>query len=218
MIKTDIIALLNHRLQHPLPGYAAQLSMEPESRKLFNTNIIDPRESAVLILLFRSKKEVYFPIIRRPVYNGHHSGQMALPGGKRELNDIDLCQTALRESCEEIGICQSSVEIIGQLTNLYIPVSDIMVTPFIGYINTFPQFTIDNIEVDELFCISLPEFLDGQARQTEQWPFNGNYYNVPFYKLQNQKVWGATAMILSEFEFILRETGLSKPGTGPSPL
>jgi 8-oxo-dGTP pyrophosphatase MutT (NUDIX family) len=179
--------------------------MEPESRKIFPPLSDDARKSAVLILLYQKNNEWFFPLIRRPLYEGHHSGQMALPGGKWEEHDLSLKETALRETCEEIGICSTEIKILGQLTDLFIPVSNNVVNPFIGFLASEPVFQIDKNEVEAIYPISVDSLSDDTNKRNEPWPFMDKVWQVPFYYLGQQKVWGATAMILSEFETILME-------------
>jgi len=191
------------------PGVSAQRLMMPENRDLF---IIEknPRKSAVLIALYQPNgsndfSQIYFPVIRRSVYNGHHSGQMALPGGKHEQSDSNLIDTALREANEEIGINPDKVIILGNLTELYVPVSNITILPVVAYLNSKPDFTINKSEVDSVFTVSLDELLSSESKKSEEQNIHGLKANVPYYLFSGCKVWGATAMILSEFEQIIKK-------------
>jgi 8-oxo-dGTP pyrophosphatase MutT (NUDIX family) len=204
----NFIENIRYLLNKPLPGPDIQLKMAPESRKLFPSSAEKPCESAVLVLFFCHKGQIKFPLIRRPLYNGHHSGQMAFPGGKMDCNDAGLKETALRETHEEIGICPADIEILGHLTELFIPVSNMLVTPYVGYCPNIPRFIKNVNEVDELFQITLNDLLNQSFKKIEKWPFMGKEWDVPFYLFEGQKVWGATAMILSELEEIARNCSL----------
>jgi len=199
-------SLIQIQLNRPMPGKEVQLKMAPENRNVLLNNELIPRESAVLILFYKNGDEIKFPIIRRPSYEGYHSGQMALPGGKHEKCDKDLTATALREAFEEIGVCIENIEVAGCLTPLHIPISNSLVTPVVAFTNELSLFVIDPKEVDEIFTVSIDEFLNPANKITEQWSIQGKNWRIPFYLLQGQKVWGATAMILSELEELIKQS------------
>lgn len=181
----------------------AQQKMMPKGR-ITNPDFTNPpKKSAVLILFYPDSGAICFPLIRRPNFNGAHSGQMALPGGKFEDTDHDLIHTALRETHEEIGIPRTSIRVLGLLSDHFIPITNLLVQPVIGFVNHKPTFITNKNEVAELFEINLKEFLTDDIKKRELWNLRGNPVEVPFYFLQNQKVWGATAMILSELENVL---------------
>ena len=164
------------------------------------------RPSGVLILLYPDKGEICFVLIRRPDYTGVHSGQISLPGGKFEPHDKDLTETAIREAKEEVGIKPSAVNISGTLTPLYIAPSNYIVTPVVGWSVQRPEFMKDPREVDEIIEISLSDFLDDRNIQTKRIRlFMGISANFPCYYIDSNIIWGATAMILSEFRAILKE-------------
>jgi 8-oxo-dGTP pyrophosphatase MutT (NUDIX family) len=125
------IEQLRKRLEQPLPGEEHQFLMAPFKRKRtgeIDLNQFNPRKSAVLILLFPQDNSIRTVLIERPVYDGIHSGQVAFPGGKFEKEDVELANTALRETFEEIGVMADDVTVIGQLTDLYINPSNFMVS------------------------------------------------------------------------------------------
>lgn len=196
----QLLIKINRLLQNGKPGMVAHQQMMPRGRIMAPINGEVPKQSAVLLLLYAVNDQLYFPIIRRPVYNGMHSGQMALPGGKKEDCDASLIETALREFHEEVGVEASDITILGTLSELYIHVTNIQVLPVVGFINYQPQFRIAPDEVDALFEIPMQEIFNPEIKKTESWNLRGEMVDVPFYLLSDQKVWGATAMILSEFE------------------
>ncbi len=188
--------------EHSIP--LAHQIMMPQGRIMVPNHTDSPIKSAVLLLLYPKGDQLHFPIIRRPIYNGMHSGQMALPGGKQEKLDASLEQTAVREACEEIGICSSNIQILGHLSELYIAVTHIHVLPVVAFAQQEPSFILDSHEVDELFTIPITDLFIPEIKKRELWDLRGQEVEVPFYHLANHKVWGATAMILSEFESIAK--------------
>lgn len=204
MNKTHIslLKLLKYQLSLNKHGEWAQKLMMPEGRIVTPNYNENPTPCAVLLVLFESNNKIQFPLIRRPIYDGLHSGQMAFPGGKYEKTDSDLIATALRETQEEIGIDPNLINILGTLSPLYIPITNMEILPVVGYVKIKPQFILNNFEVDELFEVDISDFLSSETKKKENWNLRGNRVDVPYYYLEKQKVWGATAMILSEFEQI----------------
>jgi 8-oxo-dGTP pyrophosphatase MutT (NUDIX family) len=194
----------------PLPGINAQLKMSSMRRFLEISSSVKPLHptySSVLILLFPVNGEAFTVLMKRPDYGGVHSGQISLPGGKFEPDDETLMKTALREAQEEIGIHPESVHIIGRLTDLYIPPSRYLVSPFIGWTAHRPQFIRDPNEVAEVIEVGIAELFDeeNQSVRKIRLPL-GIRMKVPAYVVSgNQVIWGATAMILSEFKEVIRD-------------
>jgi 8-oxo-dGTP pyrophosphatase MutT (NUDIX family) len=168
---------------------------------------IDPRKSAVLILLFPFENKIKTVLIERPVYEGVHSGQVAFPGGKFEKDDVQLVNTALREAQEEIGINKDQVTILGNLTDLYIMPSNFLVTPFIGFMKSVPFFFPDPREVNKVITIDL-ELLSDISIRGEKTISHSNGYKIktPYYSVEGLTVWGATAMIISELNAVVEES------------
>ena len=204
MIINDFIALLQQQLQKPLPGANAQNKMAPANRNFQDINNNSPaRKSAVLLLLYPKDNILHIAYFKRPEYDGPHSGQIAFPGGKFENIDKNLQETALRETYEEFGISPQKIQILGSLTNLFIPVSNSEVTPFIGFISETPHFIPNKDEVQyiiemPLFSILNPLFKTSLIKQRR-----GLEIETPMYTFNHEEIWGATAMITSEFEEIL---------------
>lgn len=197
----NFINALQYDLQQPLPGRAAQYLMAPQPRAGAEfEDLPDPnaRQSSVLLLFYPYEETVYLPLILRPTYPGVHSGQVGLPGGGYEAGDTDLIQTALREAQEEVGVDPAVVSILGELSTLYIRPSNNLVLPVVGYTTERPDFRPDAREVALLIEASLLEFLDPANQRTEVWQLQNRTARVPLFGVQNQIVWGATAMILGE--------------------
>jgi 8-oxo-dGTP pyrophosphatase MutT (NUDIX family) len=186
----------------PFDVSAAQRRMAPQPRTLFrNPNRPEqPRQAAVLILLFPSPTGLAFVLTRRAEHpQDVHSGQISLPGGSQEAGET-IQQTALRETHEELGINPTSIQLIGTLSTLYIPPSDFDVHPVVGYIAAPPQCVLDPIEIAEVIECPLDWLLDDTKKVVEDWDINGLQLRVPWYDIHGHRVWGATAIILSEFE------------------
>ncbi len=197
------------RLNQPLPGEEVQYKMAPEGRaginSLFEQNN-NPRKSAVMVLLFPDKELVKTVFIVRPVYQGVHSGQVAFPGGKQDESDHSLAHTALRETHEEVGVDPSSVEIIGKLTEVYIPPSNFLVTPYIGFTQEHPVFVPDNHEVDKIVTHNLFDLNRDDLRAEKKVTVAGGFeIQTPYYNINGETLWGATAMMVSELNKVIEE-------------
>lgn len=193
---------LRQALAGPLPGPQAQYAMAPAPRtgaEMDNQPLPDARMGGVLLLLFPRDDALIVPLILRPTYRGVHSGQVAFPGGGREAGDPDIVATALREAHEEIGIDPQAVDVLGQLSPLYINPSNYLVHPVVGWTERAPEFAIDEHEVAQLILAPLNDLLDPANRQSDIWQLRGRTATVPFFRIQEQIIWGATAMMLSEF-------------------
>lgn len=142
-------------------------------------------------------------LIKRTPDPGVHSGQVGLPGGAWEPGDPDFVITALREACEEVGLC-GTVCVLGGLTPVYIPPSGFLVTPTVGWVPARPAFVPNPAEVAALIELPLPALLDDAIKREENWQLAGFDARVPFYAVDGHKVWGATALMLSELEMRLR--------------
>ncbi len=196
-----------------LPGIEVQQRMAPSIREAdFDTLIKYPvkRNSSVLILLYphSETKEIYTVFIQRALYNGPHSGQIGLPGGKYEITDKNLVQTAIRESVEEIGVNHEEIIVLGTLTPLFIPVSNITVLPVVGWTETMPSFIKDDNEVESIIEIPLSYLRFPANRFVKKISVNSMEIEAPCYKAKEHIIWGATAMIISEFLEIAEKAGV----------
>ena len=165
------------------------------------------RLSSVLILLYDDNGDIRVPLIERQKYEGVHSGQISLPGGKHEPGDKNLIDTAIRETCEEIGVPGSRISVIGTLSEIYIPPSNFKVLPVVGYASTKPEFQTDDKEVMSLIEMQLSIITDPSNRSKKNVTIGGDrQMEIPYYDVDGHTVWGATAMILSEFSTIVSNT------------
>jgi 8-oxo-dGTP pyrophosphatase MutT (NUDIX family) len=202
------IASLKSELNN-LPGELAHREMAPFRKPTQDAILAHPnyRTSAVLLTLYEVKTELHFILIERQKYNGSHSGQISLPGGKYEKEDKSIKHTALRETEEEIGIHRREVSIIGQLSDVFIPVSEFLIHPFIGAVHQVPNLTLNTREVKEVVISNVSELLDEKNRVTTRIKLdNGMILNkVPAFNLQGKIVWGATALMLNEFKLLIQK-------------
>ena len=195
-----------------LGGVEAQFKLAPEMRLAYDDKKItanNPKIAAVLALFYpNNNNNTSLLLTKRAIYNGTHSNQISFPGGKIEKSDNNLSQTALRETFEEVGVSQEKVEILREITNVYIPPSNFLVTPFIGITKTKPMFKV-NSEVAEIIEISFLDLLDDNNVGTIQ--ITNSYMKetlVPSFNINGSVIWGATAMILSEIKEVLKKTQL----------
>lgn len=203
----EFISKLNLRLNNePLPGHEEIVrSMSPNRMRLKGAPNESTRRSGVLILFYAKGEEIYLPLILRPQYDGVHGGQMAFPGGRAELKDKNIQATALREAQEEIGIKASDAKIIGNLTELYIAPSNLLCQPVVGYINYPPDFYPDEREVAAILEVPLSDFLNPDTIQTRLVEARGYKFETPGFIIQEQIVWGATAIMIAELIEIIKK-------------
>jgi 8-oxo-dGTP pyrophosphatase MutT (NUDIX family) len=198
---------LLQRLKLPLPGGEAQDAMTSRARlplQVYLDKHPDYRISAVMMLLYPLEGAVHTMIIKRPSYDGIHSGQLALPGGKKE-HEEEPVHTAIRETLEEVGVSVSVQDVIGELTPLYIPPSNFLVHPFIAWLTEQPQFVPDAREVDKILEVPLSTFLDEQLKSRRRIHIGTNtFIDAPCYVIGEEMLWGATAMMFAEVEALLR--------------
>jgi 8-oxo-dGTP pyrophosphatase MutT (NUDIX family) len=199
---------LKEKLTLPLPGKEAQYAMAHIGRSIID--VIPEagtfRKAAVMMLIFPKECILHTVLIQRTADNYAHSRQVSFPGGGVEQQDQgELHLTALRETMEEIGIDVHHVEVVGQLSQIYIPISKNMVYPFIGLLNEAPTYQIDPKEVEYVIETPLSHLLDESTIKRKDLTIPGGLVlqNVPYFDIQEHTVWGATAMILSEFKALM---------------
>ncbi len=204
----EVIDKLKERLGKSLPGAKAH---EPLRAKPVGTlfprfeHKVPPKPGSVLILLYPETNSIVFPLIKRADYQGAHSGQVSFPGGKAEQGE-SVIDTALREANEEIGINPSDVSIIGKLSNFFVIPSNFMVTPVVGVCNSCPVLTPDAHEVVKILQGDLDSLLAEDAVKKKEILAAGRYRMLaPHFEIENEVVWGATAMMLNEFRWVVNE-------------
>lgn len=213
--RTPRLADVERALAAPLPGYAAQARMATRPRLVLTPgeHSVEPTQSAVLLALYERDGALRLPLTLRSNRVAHHRGQISFPGGVREAQDPDLWATALREAQEEIGLAPASVRRLGSLSPLLIPASCFLVHPFVASLAAPPLFRPASDEVAEIIELPLALLLDPAARQEEQRLLHDQWTRVPFYRYSEHAIWGATAMMLSEFEVLLT-AALAEGGAG----
>jgi 8-oxo-dGTP pyrophosphatase MutT (NUDIX family) len=201
------IRQLEERVKSPLPGTEAQLRMASTMRhKELNLlyDISTATRSAILILLYPFSGRLHTVFILRQTYNGVHSGQVSFPGGRKENNDISLIHTALREAQEEVNINSSEVRVLGTLSELYIPPSNFLVLPVIGYSKIRPDFIPDPTEVAQIIEADISFLFDNTLLKSKVLEIKGHKIEAPYFDVHGHTVWGATAMILSELKEVIQ--------------
>ncbi len=202
----NCLEILRTKLSQPLPGAEAHKQMLPANRLLrINLNLkFISKKSGVAIIIYPEHDEACSVLIERASYKGVHSGQIGLPGGKKEDCDQTLVETALRETEEEIGVNRLQMNVLGSLTDLYIPPSNFLVHPVIAVL-TPPVFVPDPAEVKDIITYDIQTLLS-QEKPTCKL-FKGFHYSIeaPYFDIKGFTVWGATAMILNEFRWLLSE-------------
>lgn len=210
----DFLQILPHLDAVNLPGDQAHNIMVPSQRleimKKLNFDQINPKNAGVMMLFYPKEGIAHLVLIVRNSYKGVHSSQIAFPGGKYEKEDADFMQTALRETCEEIGVRQEKIQVLKAFTHLYIPPSNFMVYPFLGVCRDEINFYPDPVEVADIIELPLTTFLsDSIVTSTEMTTSYAKSIVVPAFQIEGHIVWGATAMMLSELKVVLNSV-LSK--------
>ena len=197
----DFIEQLSRELQKHLPGIDKQFEMAAGDRVFYKEFEVQnaPKQSSVLIILFPESSSWKTVFIKRTDDHGPHSGQMAFPGGMYEDQDRSLYETALREAKEEVGFFSEQITFVGKLTPLHIPVSNVIVNPFIISISTKPTLTANSDEVEEIVEIPLNTFLDKSISSHFTFEYKEKTYKAPCFTIGKHIIWGATAMIWNEF-------------------
>ncbi len=204
----DFTKKINTLKNQKLGGLNAQFKMAPKLRLKYDQDKIaasKPRKAGVLVLFYPNiKNETCFLLTKRASYNGTHSAQISFPGGKTEKSDKNLQETALRETLEEVGVQPLSVKIIRELTTVYIPPSNFLATPFLGFVNEKPTLIL-NHEVEKEIEVLVSDLLDDA--NISAVTLDTSYMEkaeVPCFKINNHVIWGATGMMLSEIKELLK--------------
>ncbi len=204
MYKLEIFSqYLDNRLKTGLPGLESHLKMTPLNDGKPIRKIVpnpDARVSSVMILLTESNGAIQVLFTLRSRHLGSHSGQISFPGGMTESEET-AAQTALREVYEEIAIHESQINLIGNLSQLFVPPSNSIINPIIGTFNHSKVSIIPSPdEVEEVFFVDILDFYNPEKFKREMWNIQGYLCDVPFWDIHSSTpLWGATSMILREF-------------------
>lgn len=202
-----LISNLQHHLSGKLPGETAQNLMSPQGGEGYRKLKPGYMDAAVMALFYPCDSDLNIALIERSrFYPGDkHAGQISLPGGKMDKYDATFQDCALRETYEEIGVLPEHVEVLGSLTSLFVFVSNFLVHPFVGFTEKRPKFELQRTEVKELIEMPIGFLMDSDNKKNGEIEVRGStFHNVPYYDVYGKRVWGATAMILSEMEQVIR--------------
>lgn len=204
---SSILKYLEEALQRELPGLEAHAKMLPPGRRLktMEDELASVKQSSILLLLFPEGEQIYTCLTKRPPTMTFHPGQISFPGGKVEKEDLSAEMTALREAREEIGIDTSNIRMLGKLTDLYVEVSKFSIQPFLAWADKKPEFRLNVGEVEDLILFPLSDFVSNEnISETELDTITGPL-RINYYPFNDEIIWGATAMILSELIEILKK-------------
>jgi 8-oxo-dGTP pyrophosphatase MutT (NUDIX family) len=187
-----------------LPGVEAQRRMAPQPRHGWRPGFApeDARPAAALLLLFPANGEATVLLTKRSSALPQHGGQVSLPGGAVDPGET-IEGAALREAEEEVGLARAAVRVIGRLTPLHIPVSGFVLHPVVGYTPARPATTAEAGEVDRIIDVPVAHLLDPARHRRMVRVRDGIEFDMPYFDIDGEQVWGATAMVLAEFAAIL---------------
>ena len=167
---------------------------------------VSARIGAVLLLLYPDGDDLRLPLTVRSELLPNHRGEISLPGGATDPTDAGPVATALRECQEEIGVAPDELDVWGTLSPIYIMPSNFQITPVVAFSPVVPELQVSPFEVGAVISVTLRELLDPATVVVERWTLRGVEVDVPFFAIAGHKVWGATALVLSEFVARLRRT------------
>jgi 8-oxo-dGTP pyrophosphatase MutT (NUDIX family) len=206
----SFIQNIKKQLSAPLPGKSAQIKMmRTDLNQTLKDQYFDPlkeaKKACVMLLLYPVDDHWCTAVMQRPESPYAHSRQISLPGGRLEDTDQSLEAGAKRETLEEFGIPPKDIQTLGRLSNLYIPVSNFLVHPFVGYLKKKPNFIPDPKEVEAIIEIQISDLMNPASRKVKNIRTNKGMIleDIPYFDLSDKVVWGATAMILNEFIEVL---------------
>ncbi len=200
---------LQERFKQPLPGLERFIEMAPENRErqpVEQARKKGCREGSVLLLLYPINGIAHTVLTVRSASLRTHAGQISLPGGRIDSGE-SATEAALREAWEELDIQREELEVIGPLSELYIPPSHFCLQPIVAYSNHRPNFQAQEAEVAALLEIPIRFFAGPSNRRVEYWEFGSEKRRIPFFLYKQHKIWGATGMIMSEMIAIWEEKG-----------
>lgn len=204
----DLVRQLQDALSKPLPGLDAQLRMAPSPRLGWDPLKFPEgaRDGAALVLVYPHDASIHIALTVRGSGLRNHTGQVSLPGGGVDAGET-FEAAAVREAEEEIGVARASIQVLGRLTPLHIPVSGFLLHPVVGYLPERPVFQRAEWEVARIIEPTLAQLRDPatvkRERRTRVAGGETIEIDVPFYDIESEKVWGATAMVLAEFSAII---------------
>lgn len=209
---SDFHDLISKIKNMPLPGEESHHKMAPAARiqeiDKWKLSKKSPRKAGVISLFYPDKEnQTRLLLILRKTYNGVHSNQVGFPGGKVELSDKNIRETALRETWEEVGVEPRQIHLVKPITKVFIPPSNFIVHPFIGLSETTPKFVKQPTEVEQIIEVLFSDFMDDRLETTQTLSTSyAQNITVPSFIFNDFTVWGATAMMLSEIKDLFKKT------------
>jgi 8-oxo-dGTP pyrophosphatase MutT (NUDIX family) len=193
------MAMLREALAGSLPGRAAHARFEPDLAfgRHSGPAPASARAAAVMLLLCERGGEWFVPLTVRPAHLTHHAGQVSLPGGLVEPGEMSAA-AALRELDEELGIDAGRVSLLGELSPLYLYVTDFLITPHVGVLEAAAAFVPSPDEVAEVIETPLGIFAASGPCTRVKRGFRSLSFFAPAMCIAGHEVWGATAMMLAE--------------------
>ena len=203
-----LIENIIEKLKQPLPGKEAHKDLAPYRNEIeLDFKNKNPKIASTLLLIYPKNGSLFFCLIQRNEYKGTHSNQISFPGGKNEIGE-SIKETALRETKEEIGIDPISINIIGELTQVFVPPSNFLIQPFVGYCDFTPVFKANEREVKRIIEVNVEDLFKKDVIKVKKMSFKKSSgkikFDVPYLDLNNKIVWGATSVILNEFRKMLQ--------------
>jgi 8-oxo-dGTP pyrophosphatase MutT (NUDIX family) len=199
---------LEARLNQELPGEAIQNLMAPVGSARYREVSTDHKNACVLALLFPKEDKWHISLIERTNLSpdDKHGGQISFPGGKLNDTDYSYEDCALRETYEEIGVPPESIGVLGELTPLFVYVSNFLVHPFVGFTTEYPKFIKQDSEVKSIIEVPINHFTKAKHKHVTDIKVRDiTLPATPYYDVYGQKLWGATAMMMSELEHITKD-------------
>ncbi|WP_425617637.1 CoA pyrophosphatase [Anatilimnocola sp. NA78] len=187
------------RIARGLPGRKSQTPVAPQLSfgRHFGPPARESREAAVLLLLYAKSDGWYVPAILRPSHMKTHAGQVGMPGGMIEAGESSQ-QSALREYEEELGGSRAGIRVLGELSPLFVFVSNVLVRPHLALCLDPPEWHPNPAEVAEVIEVPIAKLADPATRGTHVIERHGLNFTVPHYQIGNRRIWGATCMMLAE--------------------
>jgi 8-oxo-dGTP pyrophosphatase MutT (NUDIX family) len=187
-----------------LPGVDAQLRMAPVPRGGWKPGFApdQAKPAAALLLMFPADAQPVVLLTKRASALPNHAGQVSLPGGAVDPGET-MEEAALREAEEEVGLDRAGVRVVGRLTPLHIPVSGFVLHPVVGLAGVKPDMRPEPGEVDRIIEAPVAELLDPARHRRVSRSVGAYDFEMPYFDLDGEQVWGATAMVLAEFAAVL---------------